>query len=152
MKEAEININSIIATISHMNNCIEYCENKCDKHFMECLIPKIFNFILYRYSIFENKTEAFIYIHNFSKKVSINRDSTNDYLYYNYMLIKLASNYENYLFFMNFYSDILKRIENVKNDGERWFRLFGICKSKEYIKIVVFGITFTIKLNKNDKE
>ena len=152
MKEAEININSIIATISHMNNCIEYCENKCDENFMVYLIPKIFNFILYRYSIFKNKEEAFIYIHNFSKKVSINRYFTNEYLYYNYMLIKLAYNYESYLFFMDLYSDILKKIENVKNDREKWFRLFGICKSKEYIKIVVFGITFTIKLNKNDKE
>ena len=83
---------------------------------------------------------------------TINRYFTNEYLYYNYMLIKLAYNYESYLFFMDLYSDILKKIENVKNDREKWFRLFGICKSKEYIKIVVFGITFTIKLNKNDKE
>lgn len=152
MKEAEVNINSIIATISHMNNCIEYCKIKCDENFMKYLMPKICDLIFYRYSIFLNKEEAFIHIHNFYNKVQINKDFTNDYLYYNYMLIKISSNYDNYLFFMNFYEDITKRIENVKNDNEKWFRLFGICKSKRYIKIVVFGITFTVKFKINCKE
>lgn len=167
MDKGKTDSNIIVVLIEHVKDLLKYCEHK-NSDLVKYLFHYLWNSIFYRYSSYYNKKEIYKYIHEFLKSLDELDISliTWEEAYYNYILIKLIDDYEEYVFIYGLLNNLLNKINNgvykekilndrindlynkveeLNNKNIGKIKLFGICRDKKYLTIILFGIKITFK-------
>ena len=160
-------VNYFLAAIKYLNDAYEYCKIK-DIDKVKYLLPHLYNSIYHRFLTYDNKKEIYKYIHEFLKSL-VELDIsliTWEEAYYNYIFIRLIDDYDKYVLIYGLLNNLLNKINNgiykekilndrindlynkveeLNNKNIGKIKLFGICKNKKYLTIILFGIKITFK-------